>query len=70
MERLTLSDSRGEYWATCFSVLRQLASSSLFIACGVDVLVGDAVERAVVVEAKVTGVDDVVGAGVGSELVQ
>ena len=69
MERLTLSDSRGEYWATCFSVLRQLASSSHLILC-VDVLVGDAIERAVVVEAKVTGVDDVVGAGVGSELVQ
>lgn len=73
MERLTLSDSRGEYWATCFSVLRQLASSSLYslpIQYGNDVLVGDAVERAVVVEAKVAGVDDVVGAGVGGELVQ
>jgi hypothetical protein len=32
-------------------------------------LLGDAIERAVVVEAKVAGVDDVVCAGVGGELV-
>ena len=35
-----------------------------------DVLVGDAVERAVVVETEVTSVNDVVGASVRSELVQ
>lgn len=33
-------------------------------------LLGDAIERAVVVEAKVASVDDVVCAGVGGELVQ
>lgn len=42
----------------------------IYISRNIDVLVGDAVERAVVVEAKVAGVDDVVGAGVGGELVQ
>ena len=71
MERLTLSDNRGEYCATCFSVLHLLASSSLVAGhvC-LYVLIGDTVERAVVVEAKVTGVDDVVCSGVRSELVQ
>jgi hypothetical protein len=33
-------------------------------------LFGDAIERTVVVEAKVAGVDDVVCAGIGSELVE
>jgi hypothetical protein len=35
-----------------------------------NVLIGDAVERAVVVETEVTSVNDVVGASVRSELVQ
>jgi hypothetical protein len=74
MERLTLSDSRGEYCATCFRVLLQLASSWYCRrVCGVwqvHVLVCDAVEGAVVIEAKVARVDDVVCPSICSELVE
>lgn len=73
MERLTLSDSRGEYCATCLRVLRQHVSLfylSTETNTSADILLCNAVERAVVIEAEIAGVDNVVCPRVGSELVQ
>lgn len=69
MSFLAASVRRGEYCATCLSVL----SCQSCEACGwhsLDILFCDAVERGIIVEAKVTGVDDVVGFCLTGEVVQ
>lgn len=71
MSALRGSLRRGEYWATCLRVLSRESES--ITHCPLrshDLLLGDAVQRAVIVEAKVAGVDDVVGFGVARKLVQ
>jgi hypothetical protein len=72
MERLTASLRRGEYWATCFSVLAIMVSICVVahLAGALYVLLGDAVERLVIVETKVTSVDDVVRPRVCGKLVE
>lgn len=52
----------------------QLANSPFYRlpcrCCVVNVLFGDAVEGGIIIEAKVTGVDDVVGSGLACEIIQ
>jgi len=74
MSFLVASVSRGEYWATCLRVLRHNGQScsycvKLYIISGLDILFGNAIERGVVVEAKVAGVDDVIGSRLASQFV-
>lgn len=69
MSFLTASLRRGEYCATCLRVLTAVSRCMRVVERGSSLL-SDAVERGVVVETKVTGVNDVVGSRVACEFVQ
>jgi hypothetical protein len=69
MSFLTASLRRGEYCATCLRVLGEVSGCKKAIGHGGSLL-SDAIKRGIVVEAKVTGVNDVVGSCVACEFVQ
>lgn len=69
MSFLTASLRRGEYCATCLRVLTAVSRCVRVVERGSSLL-SDAIEGSVVVETKVTGVNDVVGSRVACEFVQ
>lgn len=64
--------SNGEYCATCFRVLKDQRSETVLVArdCIQNLLFRDPVQGTVIVEPKVSGVNDVVCSCVAGELVQ
>ena len=69
MSFLTPSLRRGEYCATCLRVLTAV-SRCVGVVERSSSLLGDAIEGGVVVETKVTGVNDVVGSCGACEFIQ